>query len=151
VRRLATRLRLLLEQAEALAKQTRALAAPRYTPLVELPGIDLLTAGALAAILGPRSFADDAAIAAYARVAPLEASSSERVGHRLNRGGDRQLNALVHRIAITQLRSTPAAKTYVARRRSEGKTWREAVRALKPHLVRAIWRLWQRCQPPLAT
>jgi transposase len=145
VRRLAMRLRLLLQQTEGLAKQIRALAAPRYTPLAELPGVDLLTAGALASILGPRSFPDEAALSAYAGVAPLEASSGERVRHRLNRGGDRQLNALVHRIAITQLRVAPAAKAYVSRRRSEGKTWREAVRALKRYIVRAVWRLWQRC------
>lgn len=138
---------MLLEQIEELAKQIRALAAPRYTQLAQLPGVDLLTAGALASILGPRSFPDEAALSAYAGVAPLEASSGERVRHRLNRGGDRQLNALVHRIAITQLRVTPAAKTYVARRRTEGKTWREAVRALTRYIVRAVWRLWQRCQP----
>jgi transposase len=145
VRRLAMRLRLLLEQTEALAKQIRALAAPRYTPLAELPGVDLLTAGALASILGPRSFPDEAALSAYPGVAPLEASSGERVRHRLTAGGDRQFNALVHRIAIAQLRVAPAAKTYVSRRRSEGKTWREAVRALKRYIVRAVWHLWQRC------
>ena len=147
VRRLATRLRLLLEQAEALAEQIRALAAPQYQPLAELPGVDLLTAGALAAILGPRTFPHEAALSAYAGVAPLEASSGERVRHRLNRGGDRQLNALLHRIVITQLRVTPAAQAYVARRRAEGKTWREAIRALKRYIVRAVWRLWQRCVP----
>jgi transposase len=147
VRRLATRLRLLLEQSEALAGQIRALAAPHYAPLADLPGVDLLTAGALAASLGPRSFPNEAALAAYAGVAPLETSSAERVRHRLNRGGDRQLNALLHRVVITQLRVTPAAKAYVARRRSEGKTWREAVRALKRFIVRAVWRLWQRCRP----
>jgi transposase len=149
VRRLAMRLRLLLEQTETLAQQIRALAAPRYTPLAELSGVDLLTADALAAILGPRSFRDEAALSAYAGVAPLEASSGERVRHRLNRGGDRQLNALVHRIVITQLRVSPAAKAYVARRRSEGKTWREAVRALKRYIIRAVWRLWQRCRSTL--
>ncbi len=147
IRRLAGRLRLLLEQTEDLADQIRALAAPRYAPLAALPGVDLLTAGARAAILGPRAFAGEAALSAYAGVAPLETSSGERVRHRLNRGGDRQLNALLHRIVITQLRVAPEAKAYVARRRAEGKTWREAVRALKRYIVRAVWRLWQRCLP----
>ena len=147
VRRMAARLRLLLEQAEALAGQIRTLAAPRYAPLAGLPGVDLLTAGALAPILGARSFPNEAALAAYAGVAPLEASSGERVRHRLNRGGDRQLNALLHRIAITQARVAPSARAYVARRRAEGKTWREAIRALKRYVARAIWRQWQACCP----
>ena len=67
--------------------------------------------------------------------------------HRLNRGGDRQLNALLHRIAITQARVAPSARDYVARRRAEGKTWREAIRALKRYVARAIWRQWQACCP----
>jgi transposase len=148
VRPLATRLRLLLEQSEALADQIRALAAPRYTSIGRVarrrpahgrcPGCYSW---------GPRSFPTDAALAAYAGVVPLETSSAERVRHRLNRGGDRQSNAVLHRIVITQLRVSPAAKTYVARRRAEGKTWREAVRALKRHIARAVWRLWQRCRP----
>ena len=47
--------------------------------------------------------------------------------------------------AVAQARSSPAARTYLARRESEGKTRREAIRALKRFLVRAIWRLWQAC------
>ncbi len=65
--------------------------------------------------------------------------------HRLNRGGNRRLNAILYRIALTQARSSPEAKAYLARRKAEGKTWREAIRALKRYLVRAIWRLWQQC------
>jgi hypothetical protein len=78
-------------------------------------------------------------------VAPLEASSAERVRHRLNRGGNRQLNAIVHRIAVTQARCSPPAQAYLARRVSEGKTKREARRALKRFIARAIWRRWQEC------
>lgn len=80
-------------------------------------------------------------------MAPLEVSSAGRVRHRLNRGGNRQLNAILYRIALTQLRSLPAAQDYVARRMSEGKTKREALRALKRYIIRAIWRLWQECVP----
>ena len=65
--------------------------------------------------------------------------------HRLNRGGNRRLNAILYRIAVSQARSAPAAQAYLARRQAEGKTWREAIRALKRHLIRAIWRLWQEC------
>ncbi|CAA9564219.1 MAG: hypothetical protein AVDCRST_MAG18-1337 [uncultured Thermomicrobiales bacterium] len=104
MRRLAQRLQLLAEQSRELATQIRAQAA-RYASLTAICGVDLLTAAALAGILGPgRRFANDAQLAAYAGVAPLEASSAERVRHRLNRGGNRQLNAILYRIALTQAR-----------------------------------------------
>jgi transposase len=155
VRRLAQRLRLLAEQIKLLVGQIRALAAPRFTPLTAICGVDLLTAAALAGILGPgRRFATDAQLAAYAGAAPLEASSAGRTRHRLNRGGNRQLNAILYRIAVTQARCSPQARAYLERRTSEGKTRREAVRALKRFLARAIWRKWEACrdtpaaQPP---
>jgi transposase len=149
VRRLAQRLRLAREQAKELAKQIEALTAEAgFTPLTAINGIGLLIAGTLAGILGPGCrFASDAQLAAYAGVAPLEASSAGMVRHRLNRGGNRRLNSQLHMIAITQLRSWPPARDYVKRRMSEGKTHREAVRALKRYLVRAIWRAWKECLP----
>lgn len=151
VRRLAQRRQPLAEQARELAARIRA-QATRYAPLVAICGIDLLTAAALAGLLGPgRRFANDAQLAAYAGVAPLEASSAERVRHRLNRGGNRRLNALLYRIALTQARCSAAAQAYLARRTSEGKTKREALRALKRFIVRAIWRQWQACLAPPAT
>ena len=146
VRRLAQRLRLAVDQAAALAKQIGAQVQTSCVALTRLCGVNLLTAGALAGILGPgRRFRTEAQLAAYAGVAPLEASSAGRVRHRLNRGGHRRLNALLYRIALTQSRSSPAAQAYLARRTAAGKSPREALRALKRHLVRAVWRLWQEC------
>ena len=151
VRHLAQRLQLVVEQARALTRDIERLAARQWTPLTQIYGVSLLTAAALAGLLGPgRRFHSDAQLAAYAGVAPLEASSAERVRHRLNRGGNRRLNAILHRIAITQLRDDPAAQAYVARRLREGKTKREALRALKRFLARAIWRRWQECLAPPA-
>jgi transposase len=149
VRRLAQRLRLARDQAKDLAKQVEQLtAAAGFTPVTEINGVGLLIAGTLAGILGPGCrFTSDAQLAAYAGVAPLEASSAGTIRHRLNRGGNRRLNALLHMIAITQLRSWPPARDYVKRRISEGKTHREALRALKRYLARAIWRAWKRCLP----
>jgi len=148
IRLLGQRLRLTLTQVDALKGQIEAHARATVAPLTRLKGVSALTAGSLAAILGPgRRFRTDADLALYAGVAPLEASSAGRVRHRLNRGGDRRLNAIVYRIAVTQLRSFPPAQAYVARRISEGKTKREAIRALKRYIVRAVWRLWQECVP----
>jgi transposase len=146
IRRLAQRLHLVLEQAAALEREICALAEVHYLPLTQLTGVQLLTAGALAGILGPgQRFHSEAQLAAYAGVAPIEASSAGSVRHRLNRGGNRRLNTILYRIALTQSRSSPAAQAYLARRKAEGKTWREAMRALKRYLIRTIWRLWQQC------
>jgi transposase len=148
VRRLAQRLRLATEQAADLEQQIVARAQAGFSPLTQLKGINLLTAGALAGLLGPGlRFTREAQLAAYAGVAPLEASSAGCVRHRLNRGGNRRLNAILYRIALTQLRCWPPAQDYVARRLREGKTKREAIRALKRYIMRAIWRLWQECGP----
>jgi transposase len=144
--RLGQRLALAVEQAAALEQQICALAQAHFQPLTQVKGIALYTAGALAGILGPgQRFRSEAHLAAYAGVAPLEASSAGLVRHRLNRGGNRRLNAILYRIALAQARSLPAAQAYLARRQAEGKTWREAIRALKRYLIRAIWRLWQEC------
>jgi len=146
IQRLAQRLELADKQAAALEQEICALAEANYRPLTQIHGVGLYTAGALAGILGPgHRFRSEAHLAAYAGVAPLEASSAGLVRHRLNRGGNRRLNALLYRIALSQARSWPEAQAYVARRQAEGKTWREAIRALKRYLIRAIWRLWQQC------
>jgi transposase len=145
-RHLAQRLQLVVEQARQLEREIAQLAARHWTPLTEIYGVSLLTAAALAGVLGPgRRFGSDAQLAAYAGVAPVEASSAERVRHRLNRGGNRRLNAILHRIAVTQLRHDPTAQAYIARRLHEGKTKREALRALKRFLARAVWRRWEAC------
>lgn len=65
----------------------------------------------------------------------------ELIKHRLDRGGNRQLNYAVHMIALTRLRHDPETATYVARQRERGKTHRDAMRSLKRHLIRRIWRL----------
>jgi transposase len=136
VRRLAQRLQLATAQAEALKREIEDLAGARFAPLAELKGVALLTAGILAGILGARAHVGtEAQLAAYAGVAPLPASSAGQCRHRLNR----QLNADLHRIALAQ------ARAYLARGRQEGKSWKEALRALKRFILRAVWHLRQRC------
>jgi transposase len=152
VRRLANRLQLALVQADELEERIKQLAKASFSPLTRLCGINLLTAGTLAGILGPgKRFESDAQLAAYAGVAPLEASSAGLVRHRLNRGGNRRLNSALYRIVLTQAHHHPEARAYIERRLSEGRTKREAHRALRRFVVRAIWRLWQEClQEPTA-
>lgn len=151
VRHLAARLKLALEQADATSAAIAALARRHLGPLDDLYGVAALTAGLLAAELGSRHFATDAQLASFAGTAPLEASSGEHARHRLNRGGNRQLNALLHRIAVIQVRGSTEAQAYVARRCGEGKTQREAIRCLKRYIARRVYRAWDQCTlPPLA-
>jgi hypothetical protein len=61
------------------------------------------------------------------------------------------LNAVLHRVAVSQARHAANARAYLERRQREGKTKREAVRALKRFICRAVWRRWQAClAAPLA-
>jgi len=108
--------------------------------LLELPGCATVTAAKLLAEIGPVDrFRSDAQLARHSGVAPLEASSGKSQRHRLDRGGNRQLNAALYRIAITQARYYPPARDYLERKRAEGKSRREALRCLKRLLVRVVF------------
>ncbi|WP_082764173.1 transposase [Frondihabitans sp. PAMC 28766] len=79
--------------------------------------------------------------AAYAGVAPREVSSGDVLRHRLSRGGDRQLNYALHGIAITQIAmKTGPGRVFYDRKRREGKTGKEALRALKRRLATVVFR-----------
>ena len=73
--------------------------------------------------------------------APIPVQSGRTDRHRLDRGGNRQLNLAIHTIALTQARKSPEARAYIARLRASGKTWREAVRCLKRHITRRVYNL----------
>lgn len=148
VRRAVARLLLLDEQVAEVTATIELQARVHYADLTALPGVAWLTAGMLAGLLGPaQRFENDAQVAAYAGVAPLETSSAGTVRHRLNRTGNRQLNAVLHRIARTQVRRGEG-KAYLDRRKAEGKTDREALRALKRFIARRVWRIWKAMFPP---
>jgi transposase len=100
----------------------------------------VLTAAKLLAEIGPiERFETDAQLARHGGVAPLEASSGRVRRHRLDRGGNRQLNCALHRIAVTQARTHPAARVYLERKQAEGKSRREAIRCLKRQLARVVF------------
>ena len=108
--------------------------------LLELPGCAALTAAKLLAEIGPIDrFKSDAQLARHGGVAPLEASSGRTRRHRLDRGGNRQLNAALYRIAITQARYHAPAREYLDLKRGEGKSKREALRCLKRLLARTVF------------
>ncbi len=125
-----------------LDTEIAALREEHGNPLEDLLGVGTLLAATLIAQAGDvRRFKSQAAFARFCGAAPMPCGSGQTAGrHRLHRGGNRQLNAALYRIAIVQQRHHPAAKTFLARKLHEGKTPREARRALKRHLANVIYR-----------
>jgi transposase len=115
----------------------------RYAPqLLSLKGCGALIAAKIISETGGIGrFRNDAQFACLAGVAPIEASSGRQRRHRLSRHGNRQLNSALHKIAVVQGRWDARARVYLERRQAEGKTRREALRALKRHLARVVFRL----------
>jgi transposase len=111
-------------------------------PLRRLPGAGILVTAKLIGEAGDIGrFRSADAFAMLAGVAPIPASSGQTQRMRLNRGGNRQLNRALHTIALVQAWHHQPAKEYIARKRAEGRTWREALRALKRHIARAVFKL----------
>ena len=106
-------------------------------------GVGPHTAAALLITAGdhPDRLQHERSFAALCGVSPVDASSGKHQRHRLNRGGDRQANHALWRIVMVRLRWDPATQAYLARRLSEGKTKREAIRCLKRYLARRLWRI----------
>jgi transposase len=136
-----------LRRLRALASEERALAGRigaqvEGHPLLALPGAGVIVTATLVGEVGDvRRFRSADAFAALAGVAPIPASSGQTQRMRLNRGGNRQLNRALYTIALSQAFHHPPATAYIARKRAEGKTWREALRSLKRQLIRTVFRL----------
>lgn len=129
-------------QANELERELHTLIKAYRPELLAQQGCGTLTAATLIGrTAGAERFPTDAHFARQAGVAPIPVSSGRNDRHRLHRGGDRQLNRALHVIAITRARIDPQTRAYLERKRSEGKTNREALRCLKRHLARHIHRL----------
>jgi len=146
------RIRELSQTINALEKDIAGLVSRIAPQLLDEPGVGPLTAAKLVGeIAGADRFKSDAKLARAAGLAPIPVSSGKTNRHRLDRGGNRQINAAIHRIAVTRARCHPETKDYIARRTAEGKTTREAIRSLKRHLARRFWRLLQPAPTPTKT
>jgi len=148
-RRQLVRLRALGLEERSLTARIAALVEDH--PLLGLPGVGPLVTAKLVGEIGDiRRFRSADALAALAGVAPIPASSGQTQRLRLNRGGNRQLNRAFHMIALTQAVHHPPAQAYLARKRAEGKTRREALRCLKRRLVRPVFGLLQAGAQPVS-
>lgn len=122
---------------DAIASVVNQVAPPE---LLAMTGVGPITAADLLITAGtnPSRFTKRGSFAAMCGVSPVDASSGKHQRHRLNRGGDRQANAALHRIAITRLRYHPPTIVYLQRRINDGKTKKEALRCIKYALARHI-------------
>lgn len=140
-RDLLIRIRELTQAVDALEREIRALAERIAPSLLALVGCGHLTAAKLVGqTAGIARFRSRAAFARHNGTAPVPVWSGNTVRHRLNRGGDRQLNVALHRIAITQLQRPGPGKDYLTKRMAAGDTKTEAIRALRRRLSDEVFR-----------
>jgi len=138
---LVERCRELTQRINELERELELVLRSEAAELLALVGCGTLTAAKLVGeVAGVGRFAVEGKLAKHMGTAPLPASSGERERHRLNRSGNRQLNCALHRIAVTQARIYPPARAYLERKQAEGKSRREALRCLKRHLARTVYR-----------
>ncbi len=143
LRLLARRYQALTAEIQQLDTEIQQLCARANPALLAASGIGPETAATLLVTAGdnPHRLTTEASFAALCGASPVQASSGRIVRHRLNRGGDRQANNALWRIAIVRLRTDPRTIEYAQRRRAEGKTRREIIRCLKRYIAREIYHL----------
>lgn len=142
LKRLAIRHSAMSAEIAAIDEQLEALVRSVNPRLLSLNGVGVVTAAVLLSAAGdnPERLASKGAFAALAGVAPIPASSGQRVRHRLSRGGNRYANNALHRIVLLRMRHRePRTMVYFARRRSEGLTDRDIMRCLKRHIANEVY------------
>jgi transposase len=143
LRLLARRILTLTDEIRELEQQITTAVTSHTPKLLTRGGIGPDNAAALLIAAGdnPDRLHSEASFAALCGVSPLEASSGKTSRRRLNRGGDRQANSALYRIALSRLRWDARTRDYLARRITEGKTRREAIRCLKRYIAREVYQI----------
>jgi transposase len=137
VRRITARIRSFTRDLAELDRELDGIVSPLAPALIAECGVGPVSAAQLiVSAADPKRMRTEAAFAALAGTSPVEASSGHTTRHRLNRGGDRQLNRALHIISLNRIRHHPETAAYYARLRDRGKTPREARRIIKRALAR---------------
>jgi transposase len=138
-RSLIADIRRLDQTAKTLERQLREVVAASGSTLTEIHGLAAITAAKILPLTGDvRRFPDQHRYASHAGTAPIDASG-DQVRHRLSRRGNRQLNAAIHVVAVSQARDPGPGREYYLRKIAEGKTPNEARRSLKRRLSNAVY------------
>ncbi len=131
----------------SLERELEVLTRELVPELLDLPGCSAIGAAHLVGeTAGASRFSGEAAFAMHDGTAPLPVSSGKSERHRLNRCGNRRLNSTIHMIAITQARMHPPAIAFMARKKAEGMSNREALRCLKRHISRVVFKTMLRAE-----
>ena len=143
LRLLARRYQALTAEIEELDTQINQLCARANPALLAARGVGADTAAALLITAGdnPERMRSEASFAALCGASPIQASSGQTVRHRLNRGGYRQANNALWRIATARMCYDQTTIEYTQKRQTEGKSRREIIRCLKRHIAREIYHL----------
>jgi transposase len=140
--RLANRFLELRVELAGNESQLAQIVAAHAPVLLDLCGLGPFNAAIVLSVWShPGRIHNEAALARIGGVAPIEVSSGNRNEHRLNRGGDRQLNRALHSIARTRMRYDPATIAYVERRTGEGLSKARIRRCLKRYIARQLFRI----------
>ncbi|MEA9987174.1 IS110 family transposase [Subtercola sp. RTI3] len=142
LKRLAARHVALAAEIAIIDQQLDALVRDVNPTLLSVGGVGVVTAATLLIVAGdnPERLTTKAAFAAMAGVAPIPASSGQRVRRRLSRGGNRNANSALHRIVLLRMRHRePRTMAYFERRRAQGLTDRDIRRCLKRHIANEIF------------
>lgn len=139
---LAEDLATIYARTKAADKELKALVEATGSSLLGLHGIGPSGAARLLVEVGDITrFPDRNHFASWTGTAPIDASSGEHVRHRLSRGGNRQINRVLHIMAIVQLRTrTTEGRAYYDRKKAAGKTSMEALRCLKRRLSDLVYK-----------
>jgi transposase len=142
LRELGGRVKNLEAEIERLNAEVEALVQATAPELLTLFGVGPHAASLLLVAAGDNSgrIRNEAAWAHLCGVAPIPASSGKVTRYRLNRGGDRQANHALFRIAMVRARSDARTKAYVERRVAEGRTKGEIFRCLKRYIAREVFK-----------
>jgi transposase len=139
-RELLADVRRLDRQVKTASQAIRQAVREHGTTLTELYGVGPVLAAKLLGHAGDVTrFPDRDHFASYTGTAPVEASSGDVRRHRLNRGGNRQLNTALHLIAVCQIRDPSPGQVYYRRKLVQAKTPEEARRSLKRHLANVVY------------
>lgn len=124
-----------------LERQIAKKVTPLAPALLALFGCGALTAAKIVGeTAGITRFKSKAAFARHNGTAPIPVWSANKERHRLNRGGNRQLNAALHRIVVTQMRRPGPARDYIERRMAAGDTKTEAIRCLRRQISNEVYK-----------
>ena len=143
LKQLATRCGDLDREIDSIDASLRQAIGDTAPALLAAHGIGVVTAATLMVTAGdnPERVTTEAGLAALCGVSPIPASSGKTTRHRLNRGGDRQTNCAIHQIALVRMSSDERTRAYIAKKRIERKSTKEAMRCLKRAICREIYRL----------